>query len=121
MPKPGYTRIIVKSEVRSMLEKLAAAQGYGSINRLLESWIRVHPGVHPTTPSGAINEEIRRSETGPETGFFQERKCRNVVSAMVGRAGLEPATFCTSGRCPNQARRPAHFILILGRSHLFMI
>jgi post-segregation antitoxin (ccd killing protein) len=27
---------------------------------------------------------------------------------MVGRTGFGPATFCTSSRCPNQARRPAH-------------
>jgi len=26
-----------------------------------------------------------------------------LVDFLVGRAGLEPATFCTSGRCPNQA------------------
>ena len=57
MPKPGYTKIIVKSEIRDMLEKLAAAQGYRSINQLLEAWIRVHPT--------AFNGEIRRSETGP--------------------------------------------------------
>jgi post-segregation antitoxin (ccd killing protein) len=25
----------------------------------------------------------------------------------VGRTGLEPATFCTSSRCPNRARLPA--------------
>lgn len=28
-------------------------------------------------------------------------------SSMVGRTGFEPATFCTSSRCPNQTRRPA--------------
>ena len=27
---------------------------------------------------------------------------------VVGRTGFGPATFCTSSRCPNQARRPAH-------------
>lgn len=26
---------------------------------------------------------------------------------LVGRPGLEPGTFCVSGRCPNQTRRPA--------------
>ena len=29
-------------------------------------------------------------------------------SLMVGRTGFEPATFCTSSRCPNRTRRPAH-------------
>jgi hypothetical protein len=28
-------------------------------------------------------------------------------SSMVGRTGFEPATFCTSSRCPNRTRRPA--------------
>lgn len=32
---------------------------------------------------------------------------------VVGRAGLEPATFCVSGRCPNQARRPARLGVLL--------
>ena len=27
--------------------------------------------------------------------------------SMVGRTGFEPATFCTSSRCPNRTRRPA--------------
>ena len=27
--------------------------------------------------------------------------------SVVGRTGFEPATFCTSSRCPNQTRRPA--------------
>ena len=31
-----------------------------------------------------------------------------VDSMGVGRTGFGPATFCTSSRCPNQARRPAH-------------
>jgi hypothetical protein len=30
---------------------------------------------------------------------------------VVGRTGFGPATFCTSSRCPNQARRPAHVLL----------
>ncbi len=29
------------------------------------------------------------------------------VGEVVGRPGLEPGTFCVSGRCPNQTRRPA--------------
>ena len=110
MPKPGYTRIIVRAEVRSMLEKLAAAQGYGSINRLLESWIRVHPGVHPTTPSEALNPAFRQSETDLKTGFFQERKCRNVVSAVVGSPGFEPGSRTPEARSLDQAsRRPLIF------------
>ncbi len=27
--------------------------------------------------------------------------------SVVGRTGFEPATFCTSSRCPNRTRRPA--------------
>ncbi|MCD6538577.1 hypothetical protein J7L18_08235 [Candidatus Bathyarchaeota archaeon] len=43
MPKPGYTTIVVKKSVRSMLEELAETQGYRSINQL-ETWIRVYHG-----------------------------------------------------------------------------
>ena len=39
---------------------------------------------------------------------------------MVGRTGFGPATFCTSSRCPNQARRPAHtFSTIFYRTLLY--
>ena len=27
--------------------------------------------------------------------------------SVVGRTGFEPATFCTSSRCPSRTRRPA--------------
>ena len=37
MSKPRYAQIIVRSEVRARLEKLAGAQGYQSINQFLES------------------------------------------------------------------------------------
>ncbi len=54
MPKPGYTTIVVKESVRSMLEELAETQGYRSINQLLEAWLGVNPA--------GINGEIRRQE-----------------------------------------------------------
>ena len=37
-----------------------------------------------------------------EDSLFGKRE-----SSVVGRTGFEPATFCTSSRCPNQTRRPA--------------
>ena len=37
-----------------------------------------------------------------EGSLFAKRE-----SSMVGRTGFEPATFCTSSRCPNRTRRPA--------------
>ena len=47
-------------------------------------------------------------------------------SSLVGRAGFEPATFCTSSRCPNRARLPALAVcldlrLILGFSELALV
>jgi len=62
MPKPGYTTIIVKESVRSHLQELAEAQGYRSINQLLEAWLRVYPTN--------TNEKIRYQETNPETSPF---------------------------------------------------
>ena len=79
MPKPGYTRIIVKSEIRDILEKLAEAQEYQSINRLLEAWIRVHPtGIR----------EIRHQKINPETSLFQKRQFKD----LVGSPGFEPGS-----------------------------
>ena len=45
---------------------------------------------------------------------------------LVGRAGFEPATFCTSSRCPNRARLPALAVCldlrrILGFSELALV
>ena len=37
-----------------------------------------------------------------ECSLFSKREI-----SKVGRTGFEPATFCTSSRCPNQTRRPA--------------
>ena len=57
MPKPGYDRIIVKREVKELLEKVSAELGFRTPNQLLEAILReqfltprlrVHPGVHPT-------------------------------------------------------------------------
>ena len=71
-----------------MLEKLAEAQGYGTISQLLEAWIRVHPAAI----NEAFNGEIRHRETGPETDFFQERKCGNVGFPLVRPPGFEPGS-----------------------------
>ena len=90
MPKPGYTRIIVKSEVRGMLQKLAEAQGYRSINQLLTEWIRVHRGVHPTM----IHEENRQSETSLKTGLFPKKQFK----FLAGPLGFEPRTSGSAGR-----------------------
>ena len=90
MPRPGYTRIIVSSEVRDMLQKIAAAQGYRSINMLLTEWIRVHPGVHPTM----IHEEIGHSETSLKIGLFPKKE----LKFLAGPLGFEPRTSGSAGR-----------------------
>ena len=45
--------IVVKESIRNQLQELAEAQGYRSINQLLEAQIWVNFGVNPTS----INEE----------------------------------------------------------------
>ena len=39
----------------------------------------------------------------------------------MGRTGFGPATFCTSSRCPNQARRPAHLDVCSDKLSVFGI
>ena len=68
MPKPGYATIVVKESVRSHLQKLAKAQGYRSINQLLEAWLVVYPRVNPTS----TNREIRHPEIGLKQAPFQK-------------------------------------------------
>ena len=50
MPKPGYTQITVKREIRGQLEQLVKAEGFHTVNQPLEAIIRVDPkltGVNP--------------------------------------------------------------------------
>ena len=102
LPKPGYTTIVVKESVRSHLQKLAKAQGYRSINQLLEAWVGVYPGVNPT----GINGEIRRQETNPETSPFPKKQ----FNLVVDRAGFEPATSAVRGRHSFQTELPARHL-----------
>ena len=74
MPKPGYTRIIVRTDIRDHLKKIAEAQGYRSINQLLEAWIRVHPGVHPTLRNGGYP----RPETNAVLNAFPKKTFKNL-------------------------------------------
>ena len=73
MPKPGYISIVVKESVRSHLQELAETQGYRSINQLLEAWLRVNPGVNPTS----VNGEIRRQKTNPEISPLFKKAIQN--------------------------------------------
>lgn len=47
-----------------------------------------------------LNRETNGGQGFFGKGFFQKK-------ALVGRAGFEPASFCTSSRRPNRARLPA--------------
>ena len=93
MPKPGYTTIVVKESVRNRLQGLAEAQGYRSINQLLEDIITygVNPGVHP-------------------------KKARK-TNLLVGSPGFEPGSREPKSRSLDQASRRPHilwFYFILG-------
>ena len=75
MTKPGYSRIIVKTTVRNQLETLAKAQGFRTVNQLLEAWIsqRVNPGVHPN----AFNGGNTHQQTNPfQTPFMKSNANR---------------------------------------------
>ena len=68
MPKPGYTRIIVRIDIRDQLKKLAEAQGYRTINQLLKAWLKIYLEMHPTTIKGIIGH----AETNPKIGLLQK-------------------------------------------------
>ncbi|MEM0011173.1 MAG: hypothetical protein QW424_04845 [Candidatus Bathyarchaeia archaeon] len=40
MPKLGYNRIVVKKDVRELLEKISAEMGFRTPNQLLEAILR---------------------------------------------------------------------------------
>lgn len=59
MPKPGYDGIIVKKEVRELLEKISAEIGFRTPNQPLEAilreqflsaGLRVHPNLQISSP-----------------------------------------------------------------------
>lgn len=58
MPKPGYTRIIVKEEIKQALQQLARTYGFKIVNQLLENWVRVHPYVNWKTRNSSLFLEI---------------------------------------------------------------
>ena len=83
MPKPGSTTIVVKESVRNRLQGLAEAQGYRSINQLLEDIITygVNLEVHPKRPKK--------------------------TNLLVGSPGFEPGSREPKSRSLDQAsRRP---------------
>ena len=55
----------------------------------------------------ALKEMIRRIENLNIQNDVKNCSESKREGSMVGRTGFEPATFCTSSRCPNQTRRPA--------------
>ena len=101
MPKPGMTRITLKSEVAELLRQ-KAREADMKLNEFLLKILSGPSQNRPNIGATALNPAFRQSETDLKTGFFQERKCRNVVSALEPRAGFEPATSALPRRCPDR-------------------
>ena len=80
--------------------------------------IRIDPKTYQTTRELSLNisktcENSLKQEIQRLKASEQQKNCRLTCDTtsqqprVVGRAGFEPATFCTSSRCPNRARLPA--------------
>jgi len=70
MPKPGYTTLIVKEDLRVRLEAIARAEGFRTVNQFLESLLRVNPttgGVYPRVNPNAPMNTFQYPETPIET------------------------------------------------------
>ena len=113
MPKPGYDKIIVKKELRERLETIARAEGFRTINQLLEALLKVHPyiaGVNPRVhPETVPNQQI--------PAFITERilspVSQNKQDFLVRPPGFEPGIAGLEGLCPNQARRRPHSVYVV--------
>ena len=105
MPKPGYDTIIVKKELKERLEAIARAEGFRTINQLLEALLRVHPyiaGVNPRVhPGAAPNQQNMTPITEPISSPIS----KNNQDFLVRPPGFEPGIAGLEGLCPNQARR----------------
>ena len=82
--------------------------------------IRIDPKIYQTARELGLNisntcENSLKQAIQRLTGSEQQNNCISTCVStsqqprLVGRAGFEPATFCTSSRCPNRARLPALF------------
>jgi len=99
MPKPGYTTIIVKEDLRSHLEAIARAEGFRTVSQFLEGLLRVHPTtggvyprVNPNTPTNTIQYTETPIETKPNLNPVFEKKGGNlgtVGSGLVGSGRFE--------------------------------
>ena len=98
MPKKGYTGICLKTEVAQLLRAKAKAANLG-LNDYLTT-VLIGPSLQSLGPS---QDSLRAV---PQISLNQTLNQKTNPNLM-GRAGLEPATFCTSSRCPNRARLPA--------------
>ena len=85
MPKPGYTFLVVSEALKNRLETLAKAEGYRSVNQLLEAWLRVNPGVYPDGGAKNLN-----------SGFFFKNKGGG-SQAWSKAQGLEPCGIALRG------------------------
>ena len=106
MPKPGYTNLIVKEEIRSYLERLAKAEGFCTVSQLLEAIIRVdpkltgvYPGVNPTALNGG--SQVFRKD-------FKNSCFSKTGKEMADPEGFEPPTPGLGGRCPIRTRPRVH-------------
>ena len=91
MPKKGYTGICLKTEVAQLLRAKAKAANLGLNDYLTTVLIGPSQDSPRAVPQISLNQTLNQ-KTNPN---------------LMGRAGFEPATFCTSSRCPNRARLPA--------------
>ena len=123
MPKPGYTNIIVKEEIRRYLERLAKAEGFRTVNLLLEAIIRVDPrltGVYPGVNPADCNRNYAPAQIS-QTSLPADRKTVRISrktpflsagsfgkeSAVVGSPGFEPGSREPKSRSLDHAsRRP---------------
>jgi len=129
MPKPGYTNIIVKEEIRSYLERLAKAEGFRTVNQLLEAMIRVDPkltGVYPRVDPAHYDGNYVPAQI-PHTPLPTDYKTVSISrkmpfliagsfgkeSGLVGSPGFEPGSRTPEARSLDHAsRRP----LVISRS-----
>ena len=88
-------------------------QAYANLCSEEKRYDQIEPRIsYESARTGLINLENNRERANTDNNKTPRLQFARIDNLLVGRERFELSTFCVSGRCPNQARRPAQSQLV---------